>query len=104
LCASAVVDDLETSWNRKKEKTHRFLSYESEEKKISLSVRNRVAWERAVWVRNRFLYRINMLVYLLGLATHGVIRRLSLRHTIHRLKLVYKAIRLGENMSLRRYE
>jgi GT2 family glycosyltransferase len=100
LCATSLVQDLETSWNRRSGAGHRFLAPNSDERKIYLSVRNRVAWELSVWVSRPWMYRINRLVYLSALFAKGLFSRGGLRHTVRRLRLIRGATQAGQLLAL----
>jgi GT2 family glycosyltransferase len=98
LCGNALVNDLETSWNRRKSSTHRLLSEESSENKIYLSVRNQVCWELCNFVTNRVLYSFNIFAYLTGLLVKGLLDGVPMIALSRRIILIMRSIRDGVNL------
>lgn len=95
LCATSVVEDLESSWsNEETQASWSWISSNSDPMRVYYTVRNTTYLERQHYVSFPLVYWINVNAYLLILAIYSMWKE-GFSHTIKRLKLIVRAVRDG---------
>lgn len=96
LVASSLVEDQETSWFiNSNPKIPPIIDLNSDEERIYYTVRNKVYFETKFHVDSRFVYRLNILIYLTVSYIRCLIKSRNLKATNKRLKLICEAISDG---------
>jgi GT2 family glycosyltransferase len=93
LLTGAPIIELEPSWNTKQRARSSFEAWltGSADFRVFYRARNRAYFDRRVWSRNKLIYRLNRLTYLL------ILRAFALRHRrVDRYDLFRRATTLGE--------
>lgn len=94
LCASAMIEDLDTSWHARDERAHPAFSPNTSDLRIFLDLRNAFIFNRSR-ITNRTLYLLNGIGFWLGMAYLALFRSVDFATTRRRLALIRRAVRHG---------
>ena len=82
LCATSRVQDIETSWHNNPRKGHPLFSPFAPRERVYYSVRNYSCFELSQLTPSRFIYFINMFIYIASITVESIIFTPDLKETI----------------------
>lgn len=95
LCANCRVEDLDVSWHHRPHDAHPFLSPRADALRLFYGARNRAYFEATCLVRSKAAYAFNVILYVGFMLLKSLVREGDKAAVLRRMRLFFKALRLG---------
>lgn len=101
LVATSIIEDIDKPWFSKSgEKFPQLIDVKLDNLRVHYTLRNSVYLENKYFVNNKYIYFVNMGIYLIMMFLVGILRNKSILGTVSRLGLLIAAIRDGLNKNM----